>query len=181
MVLRVAHVTIRQPSVDDATPMGHAHVAAWQAAYRGVMPDEYLDGLRPEDRASMWRRQIEARGGEGLLVATVDQSVVGFVAFGPCQDQPVDPEGPPVGQVYAINLRPDVWGQGIGRQLLRAATVLLEEQGMRRLVLWVVPGNTRARSLYESEGWTADGLERDENVLGVVVTELRYSRGTSDD
>jgi RimJ/RimL family protein N-acetyltransferase len=42
------------------------------------------------------------------------------------------------------------------------------------LVLWVVPDNTRARRLYESEGWTVDGVSRDEEVLGVVVTEVRY-------
>jgi ribosomal protein S18 acetylase RimI-like enzyme len=144
------------------------------------MPDDYLDGIRAEDRASMWRRSIEERRGDGLLVAAVDRSVVGFVAFGPCPADAVDGRGDPMGQVHALNVHPDVWRQGIGRQLLRAATVRLAGQGMGRLVLWVALGNDRARSFYESEGWTSDGLERDEDVLGVVVTELRYSRGAND-
>lgn len=150
--------------------MGRLHVRAWQAAYRSIMPDSYLDGLRAEDRASMWRRQIDAAGGSGLLVVVTDDEVVGFAAFGRCRDDASREEG----QLYAINLDPAHWGKGLGRCLLRAATDELARQRFKRLVLWVVPGNTRARALYESEGWTADGVSRDEEVLGVVVTEDRY-------
>lgn len=129
--------------------MGRAHVRAWQAAYRSIMPDDYLDGLRPEDRASMWRRQIEAAGGRGLLVAIADGSVVGLAAFGPCAD---DEAQHLVGQVYALNLDPDYWGLGFGRELLQAATARLAKAGFDDMVLWVVPENQRARGLYESEG-----------------------------
>lgn len=40
--------------------------------------------------------------------------------------------------------------------------------------LWVVTTNTRARGLYESEGWSDDGAVRSEDVLGAVVEEMRY-------
>jgi ribosomal protein S18 acetylase RimI-like enzyme len=153
--------------------MGSAHVRAWQAAYRSIMPDEYLDGLSAEDRASMWRRQIDATGGDGLLVAVADDEVVGFAAFGRCQDHAASAEE---GQLYAINLDPDQWGKGLGRALLRTATNELAHQGLKSVVLWVAPENARARGLYESEGWTTDGVSRDDEVLGVSVTELRYRR-----
>jgi RimJ/RimL family protein N-acetyltransferase len=165
--------TVRRPDASDADAMGRAHVRAWQAAYRSIMPDDYLDGLSPDDRASMWRRQIEARGGDGLLVIVADDAVAGFAAFGRCQDDDGSAE---VGQLYAINLDPALWGRGLGRALLRAATHELARQGFTRLALWVVPENERARGLYESEGWTTDGTTRDEEVLGVAVTELRYQR-----
>jgi hypothetical protein len=41
-------------------------------------------------------------------------------------------------------------------------------------VLWVVPENTRAVRLYESDGWIADGAVSTEEILGVVVTDVRY-------
>jgi RimJ/RimL family protein N-acetyltransferase len=153
--------------------MGRAHVRAWQAAYRSIMPDDYLDGLSADDRASMWRRHIETGGGDGLLVIVADDDVAGFAAFGQCHDGNGAAEA---GQLHAINLDPAVWGKGLGRALLRAATDELARQGFTRLVLWVVPENERARRLYESEGWTTDGTTRDEEVLGVAVTELRYQR-----
>jgi ribosomal protein S18 acetylase RimI-like enzyme len=164
---------IRRPDIGDADAMGSAHVRAWQAAYRSIMPDDYLDGLSAENRASMWRRQIDAAGGKGLLVAVADHDVVGFAAFGPCHDDGASVEE---GQLYAINLDPDHWGKGLGRALLQAATNELADQGFESVVLWVVPENARARRLYESERWRTDGLTRHEEVLGVMVSELRYRR-----
>ena len=155
--------------------MGRVHVRAWQAAYRGLMPDDYLDGLRAEDRAAMWRRQVSRSGGDGLLVAELEDVVVGFVAFGPERD-PRDGDSDGRGEVYAINLDPDRWGQGIGRRLFLAAVGALEEQGFADLVLWVVPENARARRLYESEGWMPDGMSKEDNILGATVTDIRYRR-----
>lgn len=155
--------------------MGLLHVRAWQAAYRSVMPDEYLDGLRAEDRAAMWRRQIESTGGTDLLVVATEGLVVGFAAFGPSDDAEAAAEDR-VGELYAINLDPDYWGLGHGRELLRNATTELRGAGFGELVLWVVPTNKRARGLYESEGWVADGATRDDDVLGVTVTDMRYRR-----
>jgi hypothetical protein len=43
-------------------------------------------------------------------------------------------------------------------------------------VLWVLPGNHRARRFYEVAGWVADGTERTDEVLGVVVAEARHRR-----
>lgn len=37
------HVRTARPT--DAAAMGALVVRAWQAAYRGLMPDDYLDGL----------------------------------------------------------------------------------------------------------------------------------------
>jgi hypothetical protein len=46
--------------------------------------------------------------------------------------------------------------------------------GYREAVLWVVPQNDRARALYESEGWSADGGVSTEDIMGVTVTDIRY-------
>ncbi len=161
---------VRAAGLDDADAIGAVHVRAWQAAYRGVMPDAYLDDLRPADRADVWRRHLEAPPADRhLLVATEDDRVVGFAGFGPSDD-------PVVGELYAINLDPDVWGRGLGRALLAAVTVELAAAGYPELVLWVAPQNERARRLYEAAGWRTDGAARDQDVLGVVVPEVRYRR-----
>ncbi len=38
---------IRAAEPADAAALGRVHVRAWQAAYPGVMPDDFLDGLDP--------------------------------------------------------------------------------------------------------------------------------------
>jgi hypothetical protein len=46
---------VRKAKVEDAFAIASVHVRSWQVAYRGQMPDEFLDGLDVEKRTSMWR------------------------------------------------------------------------------------------------------------------------------
>ena len=151
--------------------MGKVHVRAWQAAYRGHMPDAYLDTLSAEDRAGLWRNAVaRPRAGASVLVVEREGQVVGFAAVGPSG---VDD----CGEVYSINVDPDVWGTGAGRTLLEAAQGELRALGYDDAILWVVPGNDRARRFYERAGWTTDGVERTQEVLGATVPEVRYDCG----
>ena len=164
-------MTVRPATVADAPAMGRLVVRAWQAAYRGLMPDAYLDGLRTEDRAAYWDGVLRREDRRGVvLVAERDGEVVGFAAAGPSPD----PEG--AGELFAINLDPDHWGTGAGRALLEAVQAELDRMGFAESVLWVLPGNARARRFYEIAGWVADGTERTADVFGVTVPEVRYRR-----
>ena len=58
----------------------------------------------------------------------------------------------------------------------RKATEALSIRGYDEAVLWVIPENARARALYESEEWIADGASQSEEVLGVAVREIRYRK-----
>ncbi len=77
-------VTVRPATVADAPAMGQLVVRAWQAAYRGQMPDDYLNGLRAEERAAYWDGVLRREDRRGvILVAERDGEVVGFAAAGP--------------------------------------------------------------------------------------------------
>jgi GNAT superfamily N-acetyltransferase len=167
-------VTVRPATVADAPAMGRLHVRAWQAAYRGQMPDGYLDGLRAQDRSAHWEgalRRTDLRG--VILVAEQAGEVVGFAVAGPSRD----PAG--AGELYVINIDPDHWGTGAGRALLEAAQTELAGPGVDESVLWVLSGNARARRFYEIAGWAADGSERTSEVFGATVHEVRYRRRPS--
>lgn len=167
------NVTIRPMTVADAAAVGDVHVSAWQAAYRGVMPDSFLDGLRPEDRADMWRRGIEEGWPGQRDVIEVDGGIAGFAAYGPERDG----DDPTRGELFAINLHPDFWRRGLGGHLIRHVTAELVRLGFRRAVLWVEASNDRARRFYETEGWSYDpGTDRVDMVDGVAVNEVRYAR-----
>jgi GNAT superfamily N-acetyltransferase len=164
-------VTVRRATAADAPAIGPVHVRAWQAAYRGQMPDGYLDGLRPEDRAAYWNSVLAREDFRGVvLVAEQAGEVVGFAAAGPSRD----PEG--AGELYAINLDPGHWGTGAGRALLEAVEVELARLGFAESVLWVLPGNARARRFYEAAGWAFDGTERDSEAFAASFAEVRYRR-----
>jgi GNAT superfamily N-acetyltransferase len=140
-----------------------------------MMPDEFLDGLRSDDREAMWRRiATEPPVRSALFVAQLDGDVVGFASVGPA-NPPTD--GDSVGELYAINVDPDAWGTGAGAALLAEATDALRRLGFHTAVLWVLLANDRARRFYERHGWAATGEEKVETLrAGVTVAEVRYRR-----
>lgn len=150
-------------------------IAAWQAAYRGLMPDDYLDAMgdQAEQAAERLRDRLQAGSGTTMLVGVIaDDRVVGMCVYGPPRDDvPSD-----CGQLHAINLDPAVWGTGVGRDLLVPAQEGLTDDGYRSAYLWVVEGNVRARRFYEREGWRADGATKVDDQFGTGVTEVRYRR-----
>lgn len=154
--------------------MATLHVRSWQVAYRGQVPDAYLDDLSSEidRRTAFWIRvlgEAPARR-QHQLVAVDGDRVAGFVTFGPCQDEPG------AGELYAIYLDPDFWGHGFGRALMEAAVRGLEADGYATAVLWVLGTNERARRFYEIAGWAADGARRTEHRGDVELREVRYRR-----
>lgn len=163
---------IRGATPNDAADIASVQVRAWQAAYRGIMPDDYLDGLEPDQRESMWRGLLEADDPDRqILVATVADQVIGFAAFGPARSGE-----PTTGELYALNVDPAAWAAGHGRRLLHQATEWLAAARFADAVLFVAAENGRARRLYESEQWTTDGNEVTGDVLGAAVREVRYRR-----
>jgi ribosomal protein S18 acetylase RimI-like enzyme len=139
------------------------------------MPQPYLDGLDMSEWVDTWRRRLGAPSdGSTVLVAMVDHLLAGFAAIGRARDVKSDDAG----ELYAINVHPDYWRTGVGTALLAEAQRRLADHGYRRAVLWVLPGNVRARRFYERHGWKLEGAEHIQELRGgVTVAEVRY--GTS--
>jgi GNAT superfamily N-acetyltransferase len=168
-------VTIRRATVLDVPALDRLNVRLLQAAYGGPMPDEQLDGPRPEEQAAAWECGLRRdRARDPVLVAEEVGRLVGFAVVGPAQD----PEG--AGEVSVISVDPDHWGTGVGSALLAAAQAELARLGYAEAVLWVLPDNARARRFYEVLGWATDGTQRTSEVRGVVVPEVRYRRRLQD-
>ncbi|SDS01330.1 GNAT family N-acetyltransferase [Microlunatus soli] len=170
-------VVIRPSRLTDSEELGSVHVAAWQAAYRGIMPDDYLDGLDPVANARRRRRNFDDPSRTGTeLAAELDGRVVGFSYFGPPRDEV--PDG--WGELWVINLHPGVWRRGIGTRLFAAAVDGLRDAGYRHGYLWVVADNQRAVEFYRRQGWVSDGATKIDQRFGPPVTEIRCSARLTD-
>ncbi|MET0144056.1 MAG: hypothetical protein ABW122_16120 [Ilumatobacteraceae bacterium] len=129
-------VTIRPASVNDADAVGEVHMRAWQSAYRGVIPDDYLNGLQAQDHATRWREHLIAPSSDGhLLVVVDDHRVVGFASLGPALDSDASSG---IGQLYAINLDPkDQFSSHIVRSVVRVFRCLCRGCRRRTELLYV--------------------------------------------
>jgi GNAT superfamily N-acetyltransferase len=166
---------IRDATPDDAAAIGHVHVASWQAAYAGIVPQAFLDGLSEERRATFWSDALASPAPTShTWVAVVDGSVVGFA--GTVAPDPADAADVPAGaiELATIYLLPEVWGQGIGHALLTRAVAWHGALGTPDLTLWVFTANDRARSFYERNGWRLDGAARDLPTGGADLPVVRY-------
>ncbi len=166
-------VVVRDMRIEDADQLGAVHVRSWQAAYRELMPADYLASLSVEERAAMWRERLGSTAAPGVhrMVAESGSTIIGFVLAGPAVGIEEEPR---IGQLYAVYVDPDHWDTGIGHLLFAAGMEALSEDGFETAVLWVHPGNIRARSFYEAHGWVADGAEQTEELYGIVAPEIRY-------
>lgn len=48
--------TVRPANFKDAPAIAKVHVEAWQSAYRGQIPDFYLDSLSVAGRTKSWEK-----------------------------------------------------------------------------------------------------------------------------
>jgi RimJ/RimL family protein N-acetyltransferase len=167
---------IRPATLDDVAAIASIHVQSWQGAYRGMMPQEHLDQLDVVRRERRWTRALTSTdpSESAPLVAIADEQAVGFASIGPTRDPDADPAR--TGEVRAIYLLPQAWGQGFGRRLMTAALAQLADLGYQAATLWVLKENARARRFYEAAGFTADGAEQTEDIAGSPIAEVRYRR-----
>ncbi|CAL9634837.1 hypothetical protein SUDANB176_06185 [Streptomyces sp. enrichment culture] len=166
---------IRAMTMDDCDRVAEIRVRGWQQAYRGLVPQPYLDGLDVAADAERHReRLLRGDGSVVNLVAGADGGeLAGWAAFGPCRDGDTRTED---AELYALYLLPERIGQGVGRALLGEVVRRCSAAGHARMYLWVLKDNIRARRFYECAGFGADGGEEPFEVGGVAVPEVRYAK-----
>jgi GNAT superfamily N-acetyltransferase len=163
---------LRPALPEDALPVACVHVRSWQAAYRTLLPNDYLDSLRPEDRAQKYDFSGLVASKPYTIVAVEDGLIRGFATTAPSKDHDL----PDHGELCALYVDPERWGHGFGKALMSAARERLAESGFHNALLWVLVGNTRAEKFYRVDGWIPDGTRRTDVVWGVSVNEIRYRR-----
>jgi GNAT superfamily N-acetyltransferase len=165
-------MTVREARPADAPALAAAHVEAWQATYRGMLPDAYLESLTAHDRLPWWQDRLAAPERPGSTVLVAEDSGGTVCGFGSLWPSPNLPSGTvELPQIYLV---PRAWGQGLGRLLMAGLLTRAEGAGFSAVVLWVHPGNSRARRFYEAGGWGPTGADRSEEVWGVTVPEVQY-------
>jgi ribosomal protein S18 acetylase RimI-like enzyme len=165
-------ITVRPAAISDAVQLAEIQVAAWHAAYRGMVPDAALDAYTVEDRAARWNEILRAGMGETLVSETAGVTT-GWIGFGASRDE--DSDGS-TGEVYGLYVAPGRWRSGAGTALWRAACARMSAQGFAAVDVWVLEANAPARRFYESVGCALQpGMTKMFEGDGYAVPEVRYT------
>ena len=164
-------LTLRTAEARDLDAVSALFLAAWERAYRGVLPDHVVD-LFDETRArELWREALGRDGRTAIVAELPDDRVAGLVVSGR------DPDRAECGHIFSLYVHPQAQGQGVGTRLLAHALDALAAGGMTTATLWVFEANDSARAFYARAGWTANGRRRVEPEYGEPEVQLERSIG----
>lgn len=163
---------VRSGDERDLLAVATVHVAASEAVYRGVLPDEFLDHFDVARRREALASFLAA-GDRSLLVAVDQNDIIGFAVIGPARDEDVNDD---TGELYSLYVVPARWASGVGKRLEETACRQLAAAGYRTGILWVLEDNTRARHFYEQVGWIADRRFSQSSRSDSTLSEIRYQR-----
>ena len=164
-------IHIRKAVPEDAHAYVLCNLACWRAAYRDIMPADYLESKAADvlQETEDYRVSLQKPGAYAYFCVECAGEMVGRLVV--CHSRDLDK--PTSGEVAAIYLLEAFWGKGHGRALMDFAVDVLRERGYTEAYLWVLEENSRARRFYERYGFTFDG-RRGEVVYGKSLTVLRY-------
>lgn len=171
---------VRRAKASDAAAITALQVRSWQAAYRGIVPDAFLDNLAEDAWLERWSNQLATAPPAGVhqLVSTDawEGPPRAVAACGPA----IVPTAALTGQLYVLYADPGYWGCGHGAALLQRVHELLAADRHSGALLWVAAANTRSIEFYERHGWTKDGHTQLEEVAGAIFDEVRMVRQLAD-
>jgi ribosomal protein S18 acetylase RimI-like enzyme len=171
----------------DALVIARVHVASWQTAYVGMIPDDCLASLSVDERAGGWREILAQSATEVWIAREASEcapgrrdhnpgrrEVLGFVSFGAYRtSEPVEER---VGEISSLYVSPTHWGRGIGAALWLRARERLAAANYRIVALWVLADNVRAIRFYRAVGFREEPGSTSEIVVGGhPLRHVRYS------
>ena len=147
------------------------HVATWKEAYRGIVPEEYLQSLSVEKRESVWRESLEKKLSELWVAVENTSELAGWVSFGGCRDSDKPAS---VGELWGIYVSPQYWSCGVGRALWLTARNRLIELGFTEVTVWCLAGNERAERFYRTAGFISTNVIIKATFADVILDAIRH-------
>lgn len=141
-------IAVRRARPDDAAGIAAVHVAAWRAAYAGILDEDYLAQLSEPRLGHFYHRAIlDRREGHAVFVATAsgadhpagvgaEAQIVGFASGGRARRR-----GLGAGEVETLYVLDDFQERGVGRRLMRAMAAHLRAIGCGSAHVWVLAEN----------------------------------------
>jgi GNAT superfamily N-acetyltransferase len=177
-------VSVRVGWADDAAGIADVQVRAWRQEYAGVLPDDVLVAMDPEDFASAWHASLarpkDARN--RVLVALERNAVRGFAVTAPASDPDTDPIAD--GEIVELTVDPDTTRQGHGSRLVQACADTLRADKFRRALVWLSSTDDVRRAFLADAGFAPDGAHRELDLHGdgsVRVKQVRLHADLGED
>lgn len=163
------NTVIRPAGPEDAARISGIYARSWKAAYRGIIPQEYLDTLPTDYWEPKFTEWLTDRSLRADLLFCGD-APAGAVAYGKSRDD----RYPDFAEVVSLYVVPEQFRKGCGTSLLRGALQNLRGEGYRDCYLWVMRENERAQEFYWKMGFAPTADTCSYPIAGKVIVDVRY-------
>ncbi|MBR4403664.1 MAG: GNAT family N-acetyltransferase [Clostridiales bacterium] len=152
---------VRKAVAEDSTVVGEVHSSAWKSAYRGIIPDDYIDNDTASKRTEEFLESIKDDKCTYFLLEESGKAA-GIVKTH---------EEDNVLEIESIYILTEFRGNGLGRKFM---DFIKTYKPYDSIVLWVLAANTKARRFYEQNGFVLSGDSRTIE-RGIELKQLRYA------
>ena len=166
-----AKIEIRIATPADAAEIANVHINSWREAYKGLLPQEFLDD-RPlyfKSRYELWKSITLNDPQSTYVVESQDYGLIGFINGG----EPRDQGYADYVEIKCLYLLQRFHRQGIGFKLLKTFFSYALEVGYSQGYLWVLKNNPSIH-FYEKTGAKLSKDNKKDRIGGTEVEELRY-------
>lgn len=163
---------IRAARQNDFEGIAKVRVDTWRVAYKGIVPDSFLDELSYQNIAERWREVFWEKKSPGVAAFVAEnewEDIVGIAICGPEQTH----DSIYLGEIYILYVLPQYQNQGIGHALVAACVRHLEQQlSANTMLIWTL-AESPYRRFYESLGGKAV-REKTKEIGGKMVPEVGF-------
>ncbi len=163
-VERMSDVTYRRATIEDCFPIAELKGTVWNTTYRGIYPDESLDGYDVGKNELIIQKIVNNPEIE-IYVAEDKGKIVGFMTCG----KPYKPFRHYEQEIGLLYILKEYQRQGIGRGFFDVARKQVKENGYKEFIVSVNSQNSNAIQFYRSMGGEAiDTTEKQLTFVYVV-------------
>ena len=157
-------IKIRNALIEDAENLTDCLISCWSTAYRGIVPDDFIDNMINErgNRIERWKNNITNPGECEHFCVIFDDNIIGWLTIHKTD-----------GEIWAIYLLAEFRGKGYGTFLMNFAIDKLRSIGHKAVCLWVFEDNEKARLFYEKTGFRLSDEKR-EMTYGIPLMQVKY-------
>ena len=161
MTLQIRYIT----KSDDRLAISKVYEESWKYAYKGIVPQDYLDSISE----GQWASHIEQTDRKNLVMVQ-DEMIIGTSGFGKSRMEEMNGWG----EIISLYFLPEYMGKGYGRLLLQAVVSELKKMGLGKMFLWVLEENRNARYFYEKCGFVQTERCLFSDIGGKKLKEVQY-------
>lgn len=149
----------------NASRASHIYALSWKSAYRGIVPQAYLDELSLE----RWTPVLAHSNRSGYLLCDEGRDVA-TSSISAARDEQMAGWG----EIMSLYVHPQAFRKGYGAFLFSYVTKQLKQAGFEKIYLWVLEENVNARAFYERMGFVPNGDRSMISIGGKECVEIRY-------